>query len=223
MKILIVEDEIKTGEYLSKGLTEAGFVVDHADNGLTGYHLAMTAEYDLVILDIMLPDVNGWDIIRMLRTAGKGMPVLLLTALGTIEHRVKGLELGADDYLVKPFAFAELLARVRTLLRRGITESQFKVADLSIDLVSRKVSRAGNRIVLTSKEFSLLEFFIRHQGEVLPRSLIASQVWDMNFDSDTNAIDVAVKRLRAKIDNDYGTKLIQTVRGVGYMLEVPDA
>ncbi|MFH5052181.1 copper/silver response regulator transcription factor SilR, partial [Citrobacter freundii complex sp. 2024EL-00224] len=140
--------------------------------------------------------------------------------------RVKGLELGADDYLVKPFAFAELLARVRTLLRRGnamITESQFKVADLSIDLVSRKVSRAGNRIVLTSKEFSLLEFFIRHQGEVLPRSLIASQVWDMNFDSDTNAIDVAVKRLRAKIDNDYETKLIQTVRGVGYMLEVPDA
>uniref|UniRef100_UPI003D8196E1 copper/silver response regulator transcription factor n=1 Tax=Klebsiella pneumoniae TaxID=573 RepID=UPI003D8196E1 len=212
MKILIVEDEIKTGEYLSKGLTEAGFVVDHADNGLTGYHLAMTAEYDLVILDIMLPDVNGWDIIRMLRSAGKGMPVLLLTALGTIEHRVKGLELGADDYLVKPFAFAELLARVRTLLRRGntmITESQLKVAD--------------HRIVLTSKEFSLLEFFIRHQGEVLPRSLIASQVWDMNFDSDTNAIDVAVKRLRAKIDNDYGTKLIQTVRGVGYMLEIPDA
>ena len=199
--------------------------MDHADNGLTGYHLAMTAEYDLVILDIMLPDVNGWDIIRMLRTAGKGMPVLLLTALGTIEHRVKGLELGADDYLVKPFAFAEPLARVRTL-RRGntmITESQLKVADLSVDLVSRKVSRAGNRIVLTSKEFSLLEFFIRHQGEVLPRSLIASQVWDMNFDSDTNAIDVAVKRLRAKIDNDYGTKLIQTVRGVGYMLEVPDA
>ena len=219
MKILIVEDEIKTGEYLSKGLTEAGFVVDHADNGLTGYHLAMTADYDLVILDIMLPDVNGWDIIRMLRSAGKGMPVLLLTALGTIEHRVKGLELGADDYLVKPFAFAELLARVRTLLRRGntmITESQLKVADLSVDLVSRKVSRAGNRIVLTSKEFSLLEFFIR-------RSLIASQVWDMNFDSDTNAIDVAVKRLRAKIDNDYGTKLIQTVRGVGYMLEIPDA
>ena len=226
MKILIVEDEIKTGEYLSKGLTEAGFVVDHADNGLTGYHLAMTAEYDLVILDIMLPDVNGWDIIRMLRTAGKGMPVLLLTALGTIEHRVKGLELGADDYLVKPFAFAELLARVRTRLRRGntmITESQFKVADLSIDLVSRNVSRAGNLIVLTSKEFSLLEFFIRHQGEVLPRSLIASQVCDMYFDSDTYAIDVAVMRLRAKIDNDYGTKLIQTVRGVGYMLEVPDA
>ena len=167
MKILIVEDEIKTGEYLSKGLTEAGFVVDRADNGLTGYHLAMTADYDLLILDIMLPDVNGWDIIRMLRSAGKGMPVLLLSALGTIEHRVKGLELGADDYLVKPFAFAELLARVRTLLRRGntvIAESQFTVADLSIDLVSRKVNRAGNRILLTSKEFSLLEFFCSPSG-----------------------------------------------------------
>lgn len=225
MKLLIVEDETKTGEYLSKGLTEAGFVVDLADNGLTGYHLAMTAEYDLIILDIMLPDVNGWEVIRLLRSAGKGMPVLLLSALGNIEHRVKGLELGADDYLVKPFAFAELLARVRTLLRRGntvISESHFTVADLTLDLVSRKVSRAGSRITLTSKEFSLLEFFIRHQGEVLPRSLIASQVWDMNFDSDTNAIDVAVKRLRAKIDNDFEPKLIHTVRGVGYSLEVPD-
>ncbi|HEC7514625.1 TPA: heavy metal response regulator transcription factor [Salmonella enterica subsp. enterica serovar Muenchen] len=225
MKILIVEDEAKTGEYLSKGLTEAGFIVDLTDNGLSGYHYAMMAEYDLIVLDIMLPDVNGWDIVRMLRSAGKGMPILLLTALGTIEHRVKGLELGADDYLVKPFAFAELLARVRTLLRRGaavIAESQFQVADLNIDLVSRKVSRTGRRITLTNKEFTLLEFFVRHQGEVLPRSLIASQVWDMNFDSDTNAIDVAVKRLRAKIDNDFEPKLIQTVRGVGYVLEVPN-
>ncbi|EBD2439312.1 TPA: copper/silver response regulator transcription factor [Salmonella enterica] len=225
MKILIVEDEAKIGEYLSKGLTEAGFIVDLTDNGLSGYHYAMTEEYDLIVLDIMLPDMNGWDIVRMLRSVGKAMPILLLTALGTIEHRVKGLELGADDYLVKPFAFAELLARVRTLLRRGaavIVESQFQVADLNIDLVSRKVSRAGRRITLTSKEFTLLEFFVRHQGEVLPRSLIASQVWDMNFDSDTNAIDVAVKRLRGKIDNDFEPKLIQTVRGVGYILEVPD-
>jgi len=225
MKILIVEDEVKTGEYLSKGLTESGFIVDHADNGLTGYHLAMTTDYDLMVLDIMLPDVNGWEIVRMLRAANKSMPILLLSALGTIEHRVKGLELGADDYLVKPFAFAELLARVRTLLRRGsavIAESQFQVADLTLDLVSRKVSRKGIRISLTSKEFTLLEFFIRHQSEVLPRSLIASQVWDMNFDSDTNAIDVAVKRLRAKIDNDFEPKLIQTVRGVGYVLEVLD-
>lgn len=225
MKILIVEDEVKTGEYLSRGLTEAGFVVDLADNGMTGYYLAMTADYDLIVLDIMLPDVNGWDIVKMLRGANKGMPILLLTALGTIEHRVKGLELGADDYLIKPFAFAELLARVRTLLRRGsavIVESHFQVADLTLDLVSRKVNRKGTRITLTSKEFTLLEFLIRHQGEVLPRSLIASRVWDMNFDSDTNAIDVAVKRLRAKIDNDFEPKLIQTVRGVGYVLEVPD-
>ncbi|QHM75480.1 Transcriptional regulatory protein CusR [Mixta theicola] len=225
MKILIVEDEMKTGAYLSKGLSEAGFVVDLADNGLSGYHQAMTAEYDLIVLDIMLPDINGWDIVRMLRAANKAMPVLLLTALGSVEHRVKGLELGADDYLIKPFAFAELLARVRTLLRRGVAtipESQFQVADLTLDLVSRKVSRGASRITLTSKEFILLEFFIRHRGEVLPRSLIASQVWDMNFDSDTNAIDVAVKRLRAKIDNDFTPKLIQTVRGVGYMLEIPD-
>lgn len=225
VKILIVEDELKTGEYLCKGLTEAGFVVDLADNGLTGYHLAMTADYDLIVLDILLPDMSGWDIVKMLRAASKGMPVLLLSALGTIEQRVKGLELGADDYLVKPFAFAELLARVRTLLRRGTTvmaESHFQVADLSLDRVSRRVSRQGSRITLTSKEFTLLEFFIRHRGEVLPRSLIASQVWDMNFDSDTNAIDVAVKRLRAKMDNDYHPKLIHTVRGVGYVLEIPD-
>ncbi|MBJ3816714.1 response regulator [Shimwellia pseudoproteus] len=226
MKLLVVEDEAKTGEYLCKGLSEAGFVVDLTDNGLNGYHLAMTEPYDLLILDVMLPDVNGWDIVRMLRSAGRAMPILLLTALGTVEHRVKGLDLGADDYLVKPFAFAELLARIRTLLRRGsdaIPESRFQVADLMLDRVSRKVTRNGTRITLTSKEFTLLEFFIRHQGEVLPRSLIASQVWDMNFDSDTNVIDVAVKRLRAKIDNEFEPKLIQTVRGVGYMLEVPDA
>ena len=225
MKILVVEDEVKTGEYLCKGLTEAGFIVDLAGSGMTGYHLAMPADYDLMILDIMLPDINGWDVVKLLRTAGKGMPILLLTALGTIEHRVKGLELGADDYLVKPFAFAELLARVRTLLRRGtavIVESQFQVADLTLDLVSRRVTRSGVKIILTSKEFSLLEFFIRHKGEVLPRSLIASQVWDMNFDSDTNVIDVAVKRLRSKIDSDFELKLIQTVRGVGYVLDVSD-
>lgn len=225
MKILVVEDEVKTGEYLCKGLTEAGFIVDLAGSGMTGCHLAMTADYDLMILDIMLPDINGCDVVKLLRTAGKGMPILLLTALGTIEHRVKGLELGADDYLVKPFAFAELLARVRTLLRRGaavIVESQFQVADLTLDLVSRRVTRSGVKIILTSKEFSLLEFFIRHKGEVLPRSLIASQVWDMNFDSDTNVIDVAVKRLRSKIDSDFELKLIQTVRGVGYVLDVSD-
>ncbi|XPE66570.1 copper/silver response regulator transcription factor [Shigella flexneri] len=224
MKLLIVEDEKKTGEYLTKGLTEAGFVVDLADNGLNGYHLAMTGDYDSIILDIMLPDVNGWDIVRMLRSANKGMPILLLTALGTIEHRVKGLELGADDYLVKPFAFAELLARVRTLLRRGaavIIESQFQVADLMVDLVSRKVTRSGTRITLTSKEFTLLEFSSAIRAKCCPLAYRLAGV-DMNFDSDTNAIDVAVKRLRGKIDNDFEPKLIQTVRGVGDMLEVPD-
>ena len=225
MKLLVVEDENKTADYVRQGLMEAGFVVDLARNGLDGHHLAMSETYDLVVLDVMLPDVDGWRIVRSLRDAGKQVPVLFLTARGSVDDRVKGLELGADDYLVKPFAFSELLARVRTLLRRGaavIVESQFQAADLSVDLVSRKVTRGATRITLTSKEFTLLEFFLRHQGEVLPRSLIASQVWDMNFDSDTNAIDVAVKRLRAKIDNDFEPKLIQTVRGVGYMLEVPD-
>ena len=210
---------------MKKGVLELIVLESINRKDMYGYELIEKEIPQVVLLDIMLPDVNGWDIVRMLRAANKGVPVLLLTALGTVEHRVKGLELGADDYLVKPFAFAELLARVRTLLRRGastMVESQFQAADLFVDLVSRKVTRGGTRITLTSKEFTLLEFFLRHQGEVLPRSLIASQVWDMNFDSDTNAIDVAVKRLRAKIDNDFEPKLIQTVRGVGYMLEVPD-
>lgn len=225
MRLLIVEDEVKTGDYLRQGLQEAGFVVDLVRDGRDGLHEALVGEYDLAILDVMLPGLDGWAVLRAIRAAGKSWPVLFLTARDQVDDRVRGLELGADDYLVKPFAFAELLARVRTLLRRGaavIVESQFQVADLMVDLVSRKVTRSGTRITLTSKEFTLLEFFLRHQGEVLPRSLIASQVWDMNFDSDTNAIDVAVKRLRAKIDNDYEPKLIQTVRGVGYMLEVPD-
>lgn len=172
----------------------------------------------------MLPGMDGLALLAALRTQ-KQTPVLMLTALGKVEDRVNGLQTGADDYLVKPFVFAELLARVRSLLRRGTSlmpESQFQVADLTLDLISRKVSRGGVRIALTSKEFTLLEYFIRHQGEVLPRALIASQVWDMNFDSDTNVIDVAVKRLRVKIDNDFEPKLIQTVRGVGYVLEVPD-
>ena len=225
MKILIVEDEPKTGEYLRQGLAEAGFSVDLARDGVDGLHCALQGVYDLLVLDVMLPGLNGWQVLEALRHKGLQMPVLFLTARDQVEDRVKGLELGADDYLVKPFSFAELLARVRSLLRRGTSlmpESQFQVADLTLDLISRKVSRGGVRIALTSKEFTLLEYFIRHQGEVLPRALIASQVWDMNFDSDTNVIDVAVKRLRVKIDNDFEPKLIQTVRGVGYVLEVPD-
>ena len=225
MKILIVEDEPKTGDYLRQGLREAGFAVDLATTGPDGLHLALHTAPDLVILDVMLPGLDGWQVLRAIRAGGQSMPVLFLTARDQVADRVKGLEMGADDYLVKPFSFAELLARVRTILRRGRTGTEptsLQVADLELDLLRRRVSRAGKRIDLTAKEFGLLELLMRRQGEVLPRSLIASQVWDMNFDSDTNAIDVAVKRLRAKIDNDFEPKLIQTVRGVGYMLEVPD-
>lgn len=224
MKLLVVEDEKKTREYLSKGLTESGFIVDAIENGITGLHMASTEEYDLIILDVMLPDINGWEIAKNLRSIGKNTPVLMLTALGNVEHRVKGLELGADDYLIKPFDFSELLARVRTLLRRGnnaIQKTRFTIADLQIDLIKRRVIRANDKINLTSKEFSLLEFFALHQGEVLSRSLIASKVWDMNFDSDTNVIDVAVKRLRSKIDLNYEPKLIHTIRGMGYLFELP--
>jgi len=225
MRLLIVEDESKIGEYLRQGLSEAGFVVDLARNGLDGHHLAMTESYDLLILDIMLPDVDGWQILKSLREVDRSISVLLLTARDSVDDRVKGLELGADDYLVKPFAFTELLARVRTLLRRGATpvaETTLKAYDLELDLMRHRVTRAGQRIHLTAKEFVLLELLIRRKGEALPRSLIASQVWDMNFNSDTNVIDVAIRRLRTKIDNDFELKLIHTVRGMGYMLDAPD-
>lgn len=222
MKILVVEDEIKTGTYLKQGLSEAGFVVDLAQTGLDGLHLALTEEYDLTILDVMLPELDGWQVLQKMRRSGKEWPVLFLSARDQIEDRVKGLELGADDYLLKPFAFAELLARIRTLLRRGGKTKEadvLRAADLELDLLRRRVTRGGQRLTLTAKEFSLLELLLRRQGEVLPRSLIASQVWDMNFDSDTNVIDVAVKRLRNKIDDGFEPKLIQTVRGMGYVLE----
>jgi len=225
VKILIVEDEPKTGEYLRQGLNEAGFVADLAATGSDGLHLALHGEYDLVILDVMLPELDGWQVLASLRRRGLEMPVLFLTARDQVEDRVKGLELGADDYLVKPFSFAELLARVRTILRRGrsggLDSNVLRVADLELDLLRRRVSRGGRRIDLTAKEFGLLELFMRRQGEVLPRSLIASQVWDMNFDSDTNVIEVAVRRLRLKVDDGQSIKLIQTVRGMGYVLEVP--
>ena len=223
MKILVVEDEPKTGNYLKQGLLEAGFVVDLARNGEDGLHDALTVDYDLVILDVMLPRIDGWGVLGGIRAAGKEIPVLFLTARDQVDDRVRGLELGADDYLVKPFAFAELLARVRTLLRRGSKSKEpevLKAADLELDLIRRRATRSGKRIELTAKEFALLELLLRRQGEVLPRSLIASQVWDMNFDSDTNVIEVAVKRLRAKVDDDFAPKLIRTVRGMGYVLEV---
>lgn len=225
MKILIVEDEIKTGDYLCRGLTEAGFVVDLARDGRDGLHLAQSDDYDFAILDVMLPGIDGWAVLQGIRRAGKEMPVLFLTARDQVEDRVKGLELGADDYLVKPFSFAELLARVRTILRRGRSGNEstvLRVADLELDLLRRRVTRGGRRINLTAKEFALLELLMRRQGEVLPRSLIASQVWDMNFDSDTNVIEVAIRRLRAKVDDGYEPKLIHTVRGMGYVLEVTE-
>ena len=225
MKILIVEDEPKTGEYLRQGLHEAGFVVDLAQTGVDGLHLAEQGEYELVILDVMLPGLNGWEVLKNMRQRGLEMPAMFLTARDQVEDRVKGLELGADDYLVKPFSFAELLARVRTILRRGRNGSEttvLKVADLELDLLRRRVARAGKRIDLTAKEFGVLELLMRRQGEVLPRSLIASQVWDMNFDSDTNVIEVAMRRLRVKIDEGQDVKLIQTVRGMGYVLEAPE-
>jgi two-component system copper resistance phosphate regulon response regulator CusR len=222
MKILIVEDEPKTGDYLKQGLTEAGFVTDLVREGWDGLALAKEGHYDLMILDVMLPGINGWQVLEGVRRAGIDMPVLFLTARDRVEDRVKGLELGADDYLVKPFAFAELLARVRSLVRRGhnsLDSTVLKAADLELDLLRRRATRAGRKIELTAKEFALLELLLRRQGEVLPRSLIASQVWDMNFDSDTNVIDVAVRRLRVKIDDGFAFKLIHTVRGMGYVLE----
>ena len=225
MKILVVEDETKTGTYLRQGLVEAGFVVDLVSNVFDCLHLATGEGYDLAILDVMLPGIDGWQILQGIRRAGNDMPVLFLTARDQIEDRVKGLELGADDYLVKPFAFSELLARVRTLLRRGSKAKDaesLRAADLELDLLRRRVTRGGRRIDLTAKEFGLLELLLRRQGEVLPRSLIASQVWDMNFDSDTNVVEVAVRRLRAKIDDDFEVKLVRTVRGMGYVLEVPE-
>jgi len=222
MKVLIVEDEPKTGDYLKQGLSEAGFVTDLARDGWDGLELAKDGHYDLMILDVMLPGLDGWQVLEGVRRAGVETPVLFLTARDQVEDRVRGLELGADDYLVKPFAFAELLARARTLLRRGrasLEPTVLKAADLELDLLRRRVVRAGRRIDLTAKEFALLELFMRRLGEVLPRSLIASQVWDMNFDSDTNVIDVAVRRLRAKVDDGHDLKLIHTLRGMGYVLE----
>jgi two-component system copper resistance phosphate regulon response regulator CusR len=221
MKILVVEDETKTAAYLVKGLTENGFIVDQAAQGQDGLHLALTGGYDLVVLDIMLPERDGWSILAELRRAGNQTPILFLTARDHVQDRVRGLELGADDYLVKPFAFSELLARIRSILRRSSTGPSeiVRLGDLEIDLVRHKASRGGKRLDLTPKQFALLALLARRSGEVLSRTLIAEQVWDMNFDSDTNVVDVHVRRLRAKVDDPFAQKLIHTVRGVGYVLE----
>lgn len=224
MRILVVEDEPKTVAYLRKGLSEAGFVVDVAARGDEGLHLAQTGQYDLIILDVMLPNLDGWGVLKSLRDNGQETPVLFLTAKDSVEDRVRGLEFGADDYLIKPFAFSELLARVRTLLRRGQSRplETVQIADLEVDLIRHRASRAGQRLDLTAKEFALLSLLVRRTGEVLSRTLIAEQVWDMNFDSDTNVVDVHIRRLRAKVDDPFDRKLIHTVRGSGYVLEQRD-
>ena len=221
MKILLVEDEPKTVAFLRKGLTEHGFVVDAAERGDDGLHLALTHHYEAVVLDVMLPGLDGWAVLAEMRRAGRTTPVLFLTARDAVDDRVRGLELGADDYLVKPFAFAEFLARVRSLLRRGPVRQpeSLQVADLEIDLVRLKATRAGRHLDLTPKEFLLLSLLARRASEVLSRTLIAEQVWDVNFESDTNVVDVNVRRLRAKADDPFDQKLIHTVRGVGYVLE----
>ena len=221
MKILIVEDEPKTASFLMRGLKENSFAVDLAENGEDGAHLAQTGSYDLIILDVMLPVRDGWSVMADLRTHNISTPVIYLTARDAVHDRVKGLELGADDYLVKPFVFSELLARVRTILRRGAVRqtSTITVADLEIDLIRHRTTRAGKLLELTPKEFMLLCLLMRNAGGVLSRALITEQVWDINFDSDSNVLDVHVRRLRSKVDDPFGRKLIHTVRGIGYVLE----
>ncbi len=223
MKILLIEDEKKTAAFLRKGLTENGLAVDVAADGEQGLRLALAGGYSLLILDVLLPKRDGWSVLAELRREGRQTPVLFLTARDAVRDRVKGLELGADDYLVKPFAFAELLARVRTILRHGpaAPAELLRVGDLEMDLLLRRATRAGERLDLTPKEFALLALFARRPGEVLTRALLAEQVWDMRSEGDSNVVDVHVRRMRAKVDEPFAHKLIRTVRGVGYVLDPP--
>ncbi|MFW2357411.1 heavy metal response regulator transcription factor [Hydrogenophaga sp.] len=223
MRVLVIEDEAKIADYVRRGLSEAGYTVDVARDGIEGRYLALDGDYQLVVLDIMLPGIDGFGVLSALRQK-RGTPVLMLTARDRVEDRVQGLQAGADDYLVKPFAFSELLARVGALLRRGptateSTNTRMAVSDLEMDLLSRKAWRAGQRLDLTAKEFSLLALLARRKGQILSRTTIAEQVWDMNFDSDTNVVEVAVRRLRSKMDDPFKPKLLHNVRGMGYVLE----
>jgi two-component system copper resistance phosphate regulon response regulator CusR len=223
MRLLVIEDELKLAQYLHKGLGENGHVVDVAHDGIEGRRLALGGDYDLVLLDVMLPGVDGFGVLQAIRAEKRALPVLMLTARDRVEDRVRGLENGADDYLVKPFAFSELLARVGALLRRGQQAPQpateLSLADLRLDLLSRRAERGAARLDLTAKEFKLLALLLRRRGQILSRTTLAEQVWDMNFDSDTNIVEVAVRRLRAKLDDPFPSKLLHTVRGMGYVLE----
>jgi two-component system copper resistance phosphate regulon response regulator CusR len=221
MKILLIEDEVRAAAYLQQGLTENGYVVEVAYSGTDGLHAAVNGDHDLIILDVMLPGIDGFAVLSALRTS-KQTPVLMLTARARVDDKVKGFDLGADDYLVKPFEFPEMLGRIRALLKRGINQSApdiHRFEDLEIDPVKHRATRAGHRIDLSAKEFALLVLLVRRAGQVLSRTQIASMVWDINFDSDTNVVEVAIRRLRAKLDEPFEKKLIHTVRGVGYVLE----
>jgi len=221
MKLLIIDDEPKTASFLKKGLEENGFSVDAIENGTVGFYQARHGRYDLIILDVMLPGQDGWSIIRALRQSRDETPVLFLTARDGVPDRVRGLELGADDYITKPFAFSELLARIRSILRRGPTRqiATMQVADLEIDVQRHKVTRKGKLLDLTPKEFLLVALLARRTGDVISRGLIAEQVWGVNFDSGTNVVDVHMRRLRSKLDDPFELKLVHTVRGIGYVLE----
>ena len=224
MHLLIAEDDLRSLEFLTKGLIECGFTVDSAQDGETAWQRIRDATYDLIILDVMMPAMDGWGVLAKLRAVGVATPVLFLTARDTVADRVKGLDLGADDYLVKPFAWPEFLARVRTLMRRkpGHSPELLRVADLELDLARMKARRGGQPIDLTAKEFQMLTLLVRHQGEVVSRDMLAKQVWELNFMVDSNAIDVALGRLRKKVDESFSNKLIRTIRGAGYSLEVSD-
>ena len=222
MRLLVVEDEPRLAAYLKKGLSENGHVVDVAHDGIDGRHLALEGRYDLLVLDVMLPGVDGFGVLQALRREGKDTPVLMLTARDKVEDRVRGLQGGADDYLIKPFSFSELLARGQALLRRGTRTQEsttLALGELELDLLRRRAQRAGERLDLTAKEFTLLTLLLQRHGQVLSRTLLAELVWDMNFDSDTNVVEVAVRRLRSKLDDPYPSKLLHTVRGMGYVLE----
>ncbi|CAI0881445.1 Transcriptional activator protein CopR [Serratia liquefaciens] len=223
MRLLLVEDEEKTASYIRHALAESGFIVDVSAEGTEGVHYALEYDYDAIILDVMLPGMDGYRVLESIR-ARKQTPILMLSARGSVDERVKGLRLGADDYLPKPFSLIELVARIQALVRRwgndGLDITQLQLHDLHIDILARRVFRGNIRLELSTKEFSLLSLLARHQGEIMSKMMIAEQVWDMNFDSDANVVEVAIKRLRAKIDAPFEVKLLHTVRGMGYILEV---